>query len=52
MTYSIAQKPNYYDTDNSYASTGLTDLETALQAKPTQGHLDAVPVVLAYGLGL
>ncbi len=49
VTYSIAQKPNYYDTDNSYASTGLTDLETALQAKPPKATIDAVPVVLAYG---
>jgi hypothetical protein len=49
VTYAIAQKPNYYDTDNSYASSGLTDLETALQAKPPKATIDAVPVVLAYG---
>ena len=48
-TYAIALKPNYYDTSNSYASTGLTDLETALQAKPPKATIDSIPVVLAYG---
>ena len=48
-TYAIALKPNYYDTDGSFASSGLSDLQAALQAKPLKTTVDAIPVVLTYG---
>ncbi len=48
-TYAIGSKPNYYDTDGSYATSGLTNLEAALQAKPPKTTVDNVAVTLAYG---
>ena len=48
-TYAIALKPNYYGTSGSFATTGLSDLQAALQAKPLKTTIDSVRVVLAYG---
>jgi hypothetical protein len=48
-TYDIAKDPNYYDTTGSYASSGLTDLEAALAAKPIKATVDSIPVDLVFG---
>ncbi len=48
-TYAIALKPNYYDTVGSFASSGVSDLQAALQAKPLKTTVDSFKVALAYG---
>ena len=48
-TYAIALKPNYYGTTASFATSGLSDLQAALQAKPIKTTIDSIAVVLAYG---
>ncbi len=47
--YAITLKPNYYNTDASFASSGLTDLQAALQAKPLKTTVGGISVSLAYG---
>jgi hypothetical protein len=47
-TYNIAKDPNYYDTTGSYATSGLTDLEAALAAKPIKATVDSIPVDLVF----
>ncbi len=49
VTYAIAKDPNYYDTTGSYATSGLTDLETALSAKPIKATVDSIGVDLVFG---
>jgi hypothetical protein len=48
-TYNIAKDPNYYDTTGSYATSGLTDLEAALAAKPIKATVDSIGVDLVFG---
>ena len=48
-TYAIALKPNYYDTTGSFATSGLSDLQAALQAKPLKTTVNSIAVPLAYG---
>ena len=47
--YAITTKPNYYDTNGSFASSGLSDLQAALQAKPLKTTVGGIPVLLTYG---
>lgn len=47
--YAIGSKPNYYDTSASYATSGLSDLQAALAAKPLKTTVDGIKVSLAYG---
>jgi hypothetical protein len=47
-TYNDVKDPNYYDTTGSYASSGLTDLETALAAKPIKATVDSIGTDLVF----
>ncbi len=47
--YAIAKDPNYYDTTGSFLGTGLADLTTALQAKPTKATVNGVGLSLVFG---
>jgi hypothetical protein len=48
-TYAIASKPNYYDTEASYATSGVSSLAAALTAKPLKTTVDGIAVSLDYG---
>jgi hypothetical protein len=48
VTYAIAKDPYYYDTDGSYASTGLTDLDAALSAKPIKATVDGIATDMVF----
>ena len=47
-TYSIALKPNYYDTTSGFGSA-LADLQAALVAKPPKGTVDNLPLTFNFG---
>ena len=47
--YAIVAKPYYYDTTGSYETSGVADLQAALEAKPLKATLDNIGVVLDYG---
>ena len=48
-TYNDVKDPNYYDTDGSYAGSGLTDLQTALSAKPIKTTVNNLAVEMVFG---
>ena len=48
-TYNDVKDPYYYDTTGSYASTGLTDLDAALAAKPIKAIVDSIGTDLVFG---